>query len=86
MSLPAQRAAAVRPHLSRSVVWARNGMVACAQPLAAQAGVDILKRGGTAVDAAIVVNACLGLMEPTANGLGGDLFAIVWDPADPKGQ
>jgi gamma-glutamyltranspeptidase/glutathione hydrolase len=59
-------------------------MVACAQPLAAQTGVDILRRGGSAVDAAIAVNACLGLMEPTANGLGGDLFAIVWDPAKGK--
>jgi gamma-glutamyltranspeptidase/glutathione hydrolase len=55
-------------------------MVAAAQPLAVQAGVDVLKRGGSAVDAAIAVNACLGLMEPTASGLGGDLFAIVWDP------
>jgi gamma-glutamyltranspeptidase/glutathione hydrolase len=65
---------------TRSVVRAPHGMVAAAQPLAVQAGVDVLKRGGTAVDAAIAVNACLGLMEPTANGLGGDLFAIVWDP------
>jgi gamma-glutamyltranspeptidase/glutathione hydrolase len=55
-------------------------MVAAAQPLAVQAGLEILKKGGTAVDAAIAMNACLGLMEPTANGLGGDLFAIVWDP------
>ncbi len=65
---------------TRSVVWAQHGMVAAAQPLAVQAGVDVLKKGGSAVDAAIAVNACLGLMEPTANGLGGDLFAIVWDP------
>ncbi len=65
---------------TRSVVWAQHGMVAAAQPLAVQAGIDILKKGGSAVDAAIAVNACLGLMEPTANGLGGDLFAIVWDP------
>jgi len=65
---------------TRSVVRAPHGMVAAAQPLAVQAGVDVLKRGGTAADAAIAVNACLGLMEPTANGLGGDLFAIVWDP------
>jgi gamma-glutamyltranspeptidase/glutathione hydrolase len=55
-------------------------MIAAAQPLAVQAGVEILKEGGSAVDAAIAVNACLGLMEPTANGLGGDLFAILWDP------
>src|SRR5262249_26067973 len=65
---------------TRSVVWAPHGMVAAAQPLAVQAGVDVLKEGGSAVDAAIAVNACLGLMEPTANGLGGDLFAILWDP------
>jgi gamma-glutamyltranspeptidase/glutathione hydrolase len=65
---------------TRSVVWAKHGMVCAAQPLAVQAGIDILRQGGTAVDAAIAVNACLGLMEPTANGLGGDLFAILWDP------
>jgi gamma-glutamyltranspeptidase/glutathione hydrolase len=65
---------------TRSVVRAQHGMVAAAQPLAVQVGVDILKQGGSAVDAAIAVNACLGLMEPTANGLGGDLFAIVYDP------
>jgi gamma-glutamyltranspeptidase/glutathione hydrolase len=65
---------------TRSVVYAPHGMVCAAQPLAVQAGLDMLKAGGTAVDAAIAVNACLGLMEPTSNGLGGDLFAIVWDP------
>ncbi len=69
---------------TRSVVWARHGMVCAAQPLAVQVGVDILKQGGSAVDAAIAVNACLGLMEPTANGLGGDLFAILWDPVQQK--
>jgi len=69
---------------SRSVVYASHGMVACAQPLAAQAGLDVLKAGGSAVDAAIAMNACLGLMEPTANGIGGDLFAIVWDPKTRK--
>jgi gamma-glutamyltranspeptidase/glutathione hydrolase len=69
-----------RAEATRSVVYAKHGMVACAQPLAAQAGLDVLKGGGSAVDAAIAVNACLGLMEPTANGIGGDLFAIVWDP------
>src|SRR5207249_7816099 len=65
---------------TRSVVYAQHGMVCAAQPLAVQAGLEVLKAGGSAVDAAIAVNACLGLMEPTANGLGGDLFAIVWDP------
>jgi gamma-glutamyltranspeptidase/glutathione hydrolase len=59
-------------------------MVASAQPLCTQAGVEILRKGGSAVDAAIATNACLGLMEPTANGLGGDLFAILWDPGTKK--
>ncbi len=71
---------AARGAATRSVVWARHGMVCAAQPLAVQAGVDILKQSGSAADAAIAVNACLGLMEPTANGLGGDLFAMIWDP------
>ena len=73
-------AATGRGNATRSVVWAQHGMVCAAQPLAVQAGVGILKQGGSAVDAAIAVNACLGLMEPTANGLGGDLFSILWDP------
>jgi len=66
---------------TRSVVRAPHGMVAAAQPLAVQAGVEILRRGGSAVDAALAANACLAVMEPTACGLGGDLFAMVWDPA-----
>ena len=69
---------------SRSPVVAAHGMVAAAQPLAVQVGVDVLRKGGTAVDAAIAVNACLALMEPTSCGLGGDLFAIVWDPKTGK--
>jgi gamma-glutamyltranspeptidase/glutathione hydrolase len=69
---------------TRSVTVARHGMVAAAHPLAVQVGLDILKRGGSAVDAAIAVNAALGLMEPTSCGLGGDLFAMVWDPATGK--
>jgi gamma-glutamyltranspeptidase/glutathione hydrolase len=68
-----------RMDASRSEVIARHGMVCAAQPLAVQIGIDILKAGGNAVDAAIAVNAALGLMEPVANGIGGDLFAIVWD-------
>jgi gamma-glutamyltranspeptidase / glutathione hydrolase len=78
--IPDQTTSAARGEATRSVVWAPHGMVCAAQPLAVQAGLEMLREGGSAVDAAIAVNACLGLMEPTANGLGGDLFAIVWDP------
>ena len=83
-AFPRHEAEAARGQATRSVVWAPHGMVCAAQPLAVQAGVEVLKRGGSAVDAAIAVNACLGLMEPTANGLGGDLFAMVWDPRAKK--
>ena len=69
---------------TRSEVLAQKGMVATSHPLATQIGLDILKSGGTAIDAAIAANAALGLMEPTGSGIGGDLFAIVWDANSKK--
>jgi gamma-glutamyltranspeptidase / glutathione hydrolase len=83
MQLPGQiDRLASKSFATRAEVIAQNGMVATSQPLAAQIGLDVLKAGGNAIDAAIATNAALGLMEPTGCGIGGDLFAIVWSARD----
>ena len=85
MQLPGQiDRIASQSFATRAEVIAQNGMVATSQPLAAQIGLDVLKAGGNAIDAAIATNAALGLMEPTGCGIGGDLFAIVWSAKEQK--
>src|SRR6266404_561457 len=79
MIMAAQSAYTQDRSQGRSMVISRNGIVAAESPLAAQAGARILERGGNAVDAAIATNAMMGVVEPMMNGIGGDLFAIVYD-------
>jgi gamma-glutamyltranspeptidase/glutathione hydrolase len=81
---PADRPLTPAGKAGRSVTIAPNGMVATSHPIAAQVGLDVLKKGGNAVDAAIATNAAMGLMEPTSCGIGGDLYAIVWDAKTQK--
>ncbi len=69
---------------SRTAVYGTSGAAGTAHPLATMAGIEILKAGGSAVDAAIAINACLGFLEPTSCGIGGDCFAMLWDPRQSK--
>src|SRR5437868_8494165 len=78
MSFPSLVAAQDRSQ-ARSMVIAKRGIVATSQPLASQAGAQILSRGGSAIDAAIAANAVLSVTEPMMDGIGGDLFAIYWE-------
>lgn len=79
-ALPAADRITGAPFATRSEVYAPHAIAATSHPLATQIALEVMKDGGSAVDAAIAANAALGLMEPTGNGIGGDLFAIVWDP------
>src|SRR5690606_26324383 len=70
--------------VGRSTVWGANGAAATAHPAATLIGIDTLRRGGSAIDAAIAINAALGFLEPVANGIGGDAFCLMWDSAQGK--
>src|SRR5512134_3046681 len=88
-ALPLSNAAAAdrivgQQFVTRSEVFAPHAMAATSHPLATQIALQVMRDGGSAMDAAIAANAALGLMEPTGNGVGGDLFAIVWDPKTNK--
>jgi len=88
-ALPLSNAAAAdrivgQQFVTRSEVFAPHAMAATSHPLATQVALQVMRDGGSAMDAAIAANAALGLMEPTGNGIGGDLFAIVWDPKTAK--
>ena len=70
--------------MGRSTVWGMHGAAATAHPVATLVGIDTLRRGGSAIDAAIAINAALGFLEPVANGIGGDAFCMLWDPRQKK--
>lgn len=84
MGMPHDNLAPELPRATRPEATAPHAMAATSHPLATQIALDVMKAGGTAADGAIAANAALGLMEPTGNGIGGDLFAIVWDPKTKK--
>lgn len=65
---------------SRSAVYGRSGAAGTAHPIATQIGIEILRKGGSAADACVAINAALGFLEPTSSGLGGDCYVLIWDP------